>query len=189
MNKIGQKAIRQEAKGLQALAEKLDKNFDHAVEALSARDLIIFTGIGKSGHVARKLASTFTSMGARAVYMHPTEALHGDLGIITKDCAIVALSRSGVAEELRGLLEQSLQIGCPSILISENDETHLALRVDITLKIPRVAEAWGHAPTTSTVMQMALGDALAVALAKQTGFTEKDFQRSHPGGALGKMKV
>lgn len=187
MKRIGQQTIQQEAKGLQALAAKLDyRAFDKAVEGLGESDFVVFTGVGKSGHVARKLASTFVSLGTRAVFMHPTEAAHGDMGLLTNNCAMVALSRSGLAAELLPCMNYAAALGAFSVLITEREDTPLGLRATVVLKLPKVAEAWGHAPTTSTVMQMALGDALAVALAEVKGFNQDDFKLTHPGGELGK---
>lgn len=183
---IGARVIKQEIKGLQALSTRLDAKFDAAVEALRVSGKIILTGVGKSGHVARKLAATMTSLGSPAVYMHPTEAAHGDMGFLGNNDAVIALSRSGKASELEPLLAYAATLNAPTVLISENADSGLALLVDVVLKLPRVDEAWGHAPTTSTVMQMGIGDALAISLAEERGFTVEDFKRTHPGGDLGR---
>jgi len=187
VKKMGSTAIKQEAKGLQALAEKLDHNFDSAVEILKNRRLVIFTGIGKSGYVAQKLAATFTSMGTPAIFLHPVEAAHGDLGIITPEDALIALSRSGKASELYPVVNFAWNNKVPAIFMTENNKTSLADLFDYCLVLPKVAEAWGHAPTTSTVMQMAYGDALAVVLANLKGYKWEDFQKVHPGGVLNKQ--
>jgi len=183
---IGKNVIKQEAKGLQALSEKIDRHFEEAVGLLNVPGMVIFTGVGKSGHVGKKLAATFVSLGIRSTFIHPTEAAHGDLGLLRPGDAIVALSRSGKAIELISILSRKSQ--CPVVLISENDKESLAAFADVVLKLPKVAEAWGHAPTTSTVMQMAMGDALAIALTSVNGFTEEDFKATHPGGVLGHGK-
>lgn len=190
MLKIGRKAIQQEAKGLQALAAKLDRNFEEAVGLLLRCDgTIILSGVGKSGQVARKLASTFTSLGSRAVFLHPTDAAHGDMGLVDPSDAIIVLSRSGQALELTPLVQYAWEKDCPIILISESDNTFLAKKASVVVRLPKVAEAWGHAPTTSTIMQMALGDALAVTMATAMKFTVEDFRRTHPGGVLNKEKT
>lgn len=184
---IGSRVIKQEAKGLQSLAEKLDKNFDSVVEALLPRRVIFLSGVGKSGHVCRKLAATMTSLGTKAVFIHPTEAAHGDMGLIGKDDALLLFSRSGKATEIYPLTDRAGILDLPTALISECDDDFLAKRVTYTIKIPKVAEAWGHAPTTSTVMQMAVGDAIAVALAELKGYKWSNFKEIHPGGALGNV--
>ena len=183
---IGAKVIRQEAKGLQCLAAKLDKRFVDAVNLLDCEGKIILTGVGKSGHVCRKLAATMTSLGRPAIFIHPTEAAHGDMALLDGDDALLVLSQSGMAEEIRPLLKFALENGILSVLISENRKSGLAVCVDVVVKLPKIDEAWGHAPTTSTTMQMAIGDAIAVSLASRHGWTAEDFARHHPGGALGR---
>lgn len=185
---IGEAAIRQEIRGLQMLASKLDKTFLSAVQQLDVTGMVLCTGVGKSGHVARKLAATMTSLGTRATFIHPTEAAHGDIGLMQPQDCVLALSRSGNAEELIPLFRAAEDMRCARVLMTENPDGALGLRASSVLRLPKVAEAWGHAPTTSTIMQMALGDALAVTLAESRGFTVTDFQRSHPGGALGGLK-
>lgn len=183
---IGLNVLKQEAKGLQALAAKLDKKiFTAAVASLHGKRMIFLSGIGKSGHVCRKAVATMISLGTPAMYIHPTEAAHGDMGILCKDDALVVMSRSGTASELYPIVSRAKNLGAPTLLISESNERGLSLKVDRTLVLPNMAEAWGHAPTTSTVMQMALGDAIAVALAELNKFTEEDFRATHPGGSLG----
>jgi D-arabinose 5-phosphate isomerase GutQ len=188
MKHTGREVIKQEAKGLQALAAKLDERTFEAVVSMFLPCRILFLcGVGKSGHVARKLAATMTSLGTPAVFLHPTEAAHGDMGMVSQEDGVLFLSRSGKATELMPLVTRTAELCLPSALISECDDNYLALRVRKTLKIPRVSEAWGHAPTTSTVMQMALGDAIAVDLAERKGYNWESFQEIHPGGALGEV--
>ncbi len=181
--------IMQEIKALAALTEELQKPFETAVsimEGISGR--IICTGIGKSGNVATKIAATMTSTGSPAFFLHPTEAAHGDLGSILENDAILAFSRSGRAAEMIIILEFAKRKDVPIVLVSENDQDSLADHANVILKIPPIKEAWGHAPTTSTIVQMAIGDALAVTLAQKKGFTDESFHEIHPGGELGKKK-
>ena len=148
---------------------------------------MIITGIGKSGHVAQKIAATFASTGTPAFFVHPSEASHGDLGMITRDDAIVALSWSGESVELGNILTYSRRFKVPLIAITSRTDSALAKQSDVVLELPRVKEACPHglAPTTSTTMQLALGDCLAVALLEHKGFTAHDFKVFHPGGSLG----
>tara|TARA_R110000751_G_scaffold10671_6_gene38662 strand:- start:1190 stop:1765 length:576 start_codon:yes stop_codon:yes gene_type:complete len=181
------RAILQEAKGLQALSGKLGHDFDNAVESFASRRIIFLSGVGKSGHICRKLAATMTSLGTKAVFIHPTEAAHGDMGLIGSDDALLLFSRSGKATEIYPLTDRAGILGLPTVLVSECDDDFLATRVDHVIKIPKIAEAWGHAPTTSTVMQMAIGDAIAIALAEIKGYKWENFKTIHPGGALGNV--
>lgn len=175
--------------GLVALADALPVAvFDDAVNHLCRQGTVVLSGLGKSGHVARKISSTMTSLGTRSVYIHPTEAAHGDLGFLGPQDALLALSRSGGAEELLHLFHRAKDLNIPSVLITEDPASRLARVADFVLPIPKVLEAWGHAPSTSTTMQMGLGDALAICLAQLRGFTNTDFKRTHPGGALGHLK-
>ncbi len=181
--------IMQEIKALRALTDELQKPFENAIsiiEGISGR--IICTGIGKSGNVATKIAATMTSMGSPAFFLHPTEAAHGDLGSILGNDAILAFSRSGRAVEMITILEFAKSKDVPIVLISENNQDSLADYANVILKMPPIKEAWGHAPTTSTIVQMAIGDALAVTLAQKKGFTDQSFHEIHPGGELGKKK-
>lgn len=180
--------IRQEADALLALTDDLQEPFEKAVSIFNEiPGRIICTGIGKSGHVGRKIAATMTSTGSPALFLHPTEAAHGDLGSVLIGDAILALSRSGRAVELNTVMEFSHKRGIPIVLISENDRDSLAEYADVVLKMPTMKEAWGHAPTTSTIVQMAIGDAIAVTLAQMKGFTDAHFHEVHPGGELGKL--
>ncbi len=177
-----------EASALRSLAASLDDSFTRAVDALAAATgRIVVTGMGKSGHVGRKIAATLASTGSPAMFVHPAEASHGDLGMIIGGDAVLAVSNSGETPELAAVLAHARRFAIPIIGVTARADAALARAADIVLLLPRVAEAcpMGLAPTTSTVMQMALGDALAVALLTRRGFTAADFRRFHPGGRLG----
>ena len=148
---------------------------------------LIVTGMGKSGHVGRKIAATFASTGTPAYFVHPGEASHGDLGMITCDDVIMALSWSGETVELKDLIDYSRRFGTGLIAVTAEAESTLAKSADVVLTLPQAREACPHnlAPTTSSLMQLALGDALAVALLESRGFTALDFRGLHPGGQLG----
>ena len=185
---VGRGVLQLEARALQALAEALDDRFSQAVAVLSAvSGRVIVTGMGKSGHVGRKIAATLASTGTPAHYVHPGEASHGDLGMVTTQDAVIALSNSGKAPELRDILAYTRRFEIPLIAITGNAESPLAEAADILLLLPKVPEAGSLAmpPTTSTTMQMALGDALAVALFEKRGFSADDYRVFHPGGQLG----
>lgn len=172
----------------EAMAGPLGVAFDVAVATIqNSRGRVIVTGMGKSGHVARKIAATLASTGTPAHYVHPAEASHGDLGMITTDDVIVALSWSGETVELRDLVDYSRRFDVPLVAFTSNTESALASSASVVLTLPQAQEACPHglAPTTSTVMQLALGDALAVALLQSRGFTALDFRQLHPGGKLG----
>jgi arabinose-5-phosphate isomerase len=181
-----------ERAGLDQLVAALDADlgeaFVAAVEAISqAAGRIILSGVGKSGHIARKIAATLASTGTPAMFVHATEASHGDLGMITPDDVIVVLSNSGETVELRDLLVYSRRFAVTVIAMTTGKRSTLAKTADIVLVLPRAEEACpiGLAPTTSTTLQLAIGDALAIALLEARGFTASDFQRYHPGGRLG----
>jgi arabinose-5-phosphate isomerase len=177
-----------EAAALRALAAALDGQFTRAVDLLAAATgRVVVTGMGKSGHVARKLAATLASTGTPAQFVHPAEASHGDLGMVVAGDAVLALSNSGETAELADIVAHARRFGLPLVAITGREQSALADAADVALVLPRVAEAcpMGLAPTTSTTMQMALGDALAVALLTRRGFTAADFGRIHPGGRLG----
>jgi arabinose-5-phosphate isomerase len=148
---------------------------------------LIVTGMGKSGHVGRKIAATFASTGTPAYFVHPGEASHGDLGMITRDDVIMALSWSGETVELKDLIDYSRRFRAGLIAVTAHAESTLAQAADVVLLLPQAREACPHnlAPTTSSLMQLALGDALAVALLESRGFTALDFRGLHPGGRLG----
>ena len=185
---IGARVIKQEAKGLESLAAKLDKNFVRAVDLLDVEGKLILTGVGKSGHVCRKVAATMTSLGRPAIFLHPTEAAHGDMALIRGSDALVVFSRSGRAREIDEMFDYTYDRNIPVVYVTEDRKAANAVRADACVELPKIDEAWGHAPTTSTTMQMAVGDAIAVALAQRHGWTEEDFAAHHPGGALGAKK-
>ena len=177
-----------EAAGLRALAAGLDANFSRAVDFLArASGRVVVSGMGKSGHVAHKIAATLASTGTPALFVHPAEASHGDLGMIVAGDAVLALSNSGETTELADIVAHARRFGLPLVGITARADSTLAAAADVTLILPAAMEAcpMGLAPTTSTTMQMALGDALAVALLTRRGFTATDFRQFHPGGRLG----
>lgn len=186
----GQRVLNAEADALKSLAAQLDHKFSDAVEKLKAvTGRIIVTGMGKSGHVARKIAATFASTGAPAQYVHPAEASHGDLGMITMHDAVLALSNSGETHELTDLITFTRRFNIPLIALTSGKESELARHADITLLLPKIPEACplSLAPMTSTTMMLALGDALAAALMAARGFTAEQFNHYHPGGKLGRQ--
>jgi arabinose-5-phosphate isomerase len=171
-----------------ALASDLIDSFAAAVEMLRAcRGRVIVTGMGKSGHVGLKVAATLSSTGTPAYFIHPSEASHGDLGMITRDDLIVAFSWSGETVELGNIVSYSRRFAVPLIAVTSNPRSTLAEAAELVLALPQAKEACPHglAPTTSTVMQLALGDCLAMALLDSKGFTARDFKALHPGGQLG----
>ncbi|MFC7051927.1 SIS domain-containing protein [Hansschlegelia quercus] len=171
-----------------ALDDELGAAFAKAVARLAnATGRIIVSGMGKSGHVGRKIAATFASTGTPSFFVHPAEASHGDLGMITPDDVVLALSWSGETAELRDLLNYSRRFRVAVVAVTSNAASALGQSADIVLLLPKAAEACPHglAPTSSTTMQLAIGDALAVALLESRKFTPGDFQRFHPGGKLG----
>ncbi len=175
-------------KGLKTLAESLDNVFEMAVKTIaSTKGRLIVSGVGKSGHVGRKIAATFASTGQPAFFIHAAEAGHGDLGMITKDDTLLLISYSGEASELHALFHYAHRLQLPVISITSKKTSLLAHHSNITLVLPDIGEAcpMGLAPTTSTTLTMALGDALAVALLSQRGFSKQDFYRFHPGGNIG----
>src|SRR5688500_1127791 len=187
----GRVVLEQEIKGLSALAESLDEHFARAVECIAGiRGRMIVSGMGKSGHVARKIAATMASTGTPAHFVHPAEASHGDLGMITADDAVLALSNSGETVELSDLIGYCKRFSIPLIAMVRRKESMLVGAADIPIVLPDIPEACiTGAPTTSTTMMMALGDALAVALVERKGFSRDDFSVFHPGGKLGKAFI
>jgi len=186
------RTLEAEAGGIAALAadirDGLGAAFVAAVELIhGAKGRLIVTGMGKSGHIGRKIAATFASTGAPAFFVHPGEASHGDLGMITADDLIMGLSWSGETVELKDLIDYSRRFRIGLIGITASGESTLAKSADVALVLPKAREACPHnlAPTTSALMQLALGDALAVALLESRGFTALDFRALHPGGRLG----
>ncbi len=179
-----------EARAVEQLAHRLDESFTEALRIiLGCRGRIVVSGIGKSGHVARKLASTMASTGTPAFFVHPAEASHGDLGMITHEDVLIALSNSGESGELLVIVPIIKREGAKLIAITGNPQSSLAKDADVHLDASVTEEACplGLAPTASTTAALALGDALAVALLEARGFNEKDFARSHPGGRLGRQ--
>ncbi|MEQ1710041.1 MAG: KpsF/GutQ family sugar-phosphate isomerase, partial [Hyphomicrobium sp.] len=171
-----------------ALADGLAEPFARAVKTLAeARGRVIVSGIGKSGHVGQKIAATFASTGTPAFFVHPSEASHGDLGMITRDDVILALSWSGETVELKNIITFSRRFSVPMISITSRSDSALGQQSDVVLELPRAKEACPHglAPTTSTTMQLAMGDCLAIALLEAKGFSAHDFKVFHPGGSLG----
>ncbi|MEO0937514.1 MAG: KpsF/GutQ family sugar-phosphate isomerase [Pseudomonadota bacterium] len=177
-----------EAEALGQLADMLDASFSDAVDAiLETGGRVIVTGIGKSGHIARKIAATLASTGTPAQFVHPAEASHGDLGMITQADVVIAISNSGEAPELANLVAYTRRFGNRLIAITSRADSALGKQADITLLMPRAAEACGTGvvPTSSTTMTLALGDALAVAVMEHRAFTPEHFRAFHPGGKLG----
>ena len=183
------RVIRMEADALRTLETRLDESFTRAVELIAgARGRVIVSGVGKSGIIGRKIAATLTSTGTPAIYLHPVEGLHGDLGIVTREDVALLISKSGESDELRGLAEYLVRLGVQIIALTGKSGSGLARGAAIVLDCEVGEEACPHdlAPTTSTTVTLALGDALAVALLERKGFTRDDFARIHPGGALGR---
>jgi arabinose-5-phosphate isomerase len=186
---IARDVLEIEAKAITDLISRLDESFERAVQiVLACKGRIVVSGIGKSGHVARKIASTLASTGTPAFFVHPAEASHGDLGMITRDDALIGLSNSGESGELLAIVPLLKRQGAKLIAMTGNERSSLAKEADAHLYAGAEKEACplDLAPTASTTAALALGDALAVALMREKGFTRDDFARSHPGGALGR---
>lgn len=188
----GIRTLSAEAEGLSALARALDQRFSEAVTAIhemkqDRKGRLIVAGIGKSGHVAKKITATLASTGTPSHFVHPGEASHGDLGMITESDIVLLLSNGGESAELSDLIHYTRRFGITLIAMTSNPESTLAKHSDILLIMPKMPEACpnGLAPTTSTTMMMALGDALAVALLERMGLTAEQFRVFHPGGKLG----
>jgi arabinose-5-phosphate isomerase len=183
------KVLKIEADAISSLIPRLGEAFDRAVELLAnCQGRVVSTGMGKSGIVCRKIAATFSSTGTPAVFLHPAEAVHGDVGMLTGQDVVLALSNSGETEELVKLLGTIKRLGIPLISMVGNTDSTLARRADLVLDVgvDREACPLGLAPTASTTASMALGDALALSLSEKRGFHMEDFARLHPGGRLGK---
>ena len=184
------RVLSNESNAIKQLAKSLGKNYVDAIDKLdNVKGRVIFTGIGKSGHVARKMASTFSSTGVPSYFVHPSEASHGDLGIIDNSDAVVVISNSGETPEISDLVEYTKRHKIPLITITSNLDSLIAEQSDIALLLPKVKEAcpMGLAPTTTTTMTMALGDAMAINLMTRRNFSANDFKLRHPGGKLGKQ--
>lgn len=179
--------IAREVEGLQAVSNAFDERFVSVVEMLAGlRGRLIVSGIGKSGHIARKIAATLASTGTPAHFVHPSEASHGDLGMITREDAVLLLSNSGETAELSDIITYTRRYGIPLIGLVRRESSMLVEAADYAMVLPEVPEASPvGAPTTSTIMMLAWGDALAMALLERRGFTTEDFGVLHPGGRLG----
>jgi arabinose-5-phosphate isomerase len=185
------RTVAAEIDGLSALVAHLQNglraSFDAAVEVIAAaHGRVVVTGMGKSGHVSRKIAATLASTGTPAFFLHPGEASHGDLGMVASGDVVLALSWSGETPELRDVVHYCKRFGLPLLAVSSEAASALALAADVALVLPKAREACPntHAPTTSTTMQLAFGDALAMALLEARGFSAADFRNFHPGGRL-----
>ncbi|MEC9476272.1 MAG: KpsF/GutQ family sugar-phosphate isomerase [Planctomycetota bacterium] len=187
--RVGREVIEQEARALEALARGLGRSFEDAVERLaSASGRVLVSGIGKSGSIAQKVAGTLASTGTPALFLHPIDALHGDLGVVGEDDVLLALSKSGHTEELIRFLRHFQRVGGEIISVCEDAASPVALLSDVVLEIPALGEAGplSLAPTTSSVLQLAMADALAMSLLDARGFTAEQFARFHPEGSLGR---
>jgi len=185
----GRRVLALEAAALLATEASLGEDFVRAVRLLAAcRGRVIVAGVGKSGLIGRKMAATFTSTGTPATFLHPVESVHGDLGIVGSDDVAILISKSGETEELLGLIDALARMGVHMIAITAERSSRLARHAEVTLDLGVREEACPHdlAPTTSTTVTVALGDALAVALLQEKGFRADDFAKLHPGGALGR---
>ena len=181
--------LKKQAESLWHMAEDLDDSFDEVIRCLlSISGRIAVTGMGKSGHVARKVAATLASTGSPAYFIHPAEASHGDLGMVSRHDAVIAFSNSGETAELSDIILFASRHGVPITGVTKRGDSFLARHADHVLLLPNEPEACpiGCAPTTSTTLQMALGDAIALSLLKARGFGAEDFHRFHPGGRLGR---
>jgi arabinose-5-phosphate isomerase len=190
--KAARRVLDMAAEAIVALGRSLDGEFSGAVDAiLSIKGRVIVSGMGKSGHVARKIAATFASTGTPAYFVHPGEASHGDLGMVTRDDVVLMLSYRGETAELGDLMTHAKRLRIPLIGIAGNSNSTLLQAADIALLLPNAREAcpMGLAPTTSTTMMLVLGDALAVALMERRGFTADQYRDFHPGGSLGKALI
>ncbi len=185
----GRRALRIEATAVESLLARLDARFAAACRlSLACTGRIVVSGMGKSGHVGRKIAATLASTGSPSFFLHPAEASHGDLGMITRTDLVLAISNSGETPEVVTLLPHLSRLGVPLIAMTGNPESTLAraAAVNLDISVPEEACPLNLAPTASTTVTLAMGDALAVAILDARGFTEQDFARSHPGGSLGR---
>ena len=188
--KDARQVLKSESKAVARLIDRIDASFERAVDIiLNSKGRIIVTGIGKSGIVARKIAATLTSTGTSAIFLHPAEGVHGDLGMVLKEDVVICISKSGNTDELTRLIPILKRIGVPIITMTGNLRSALAAKSDAVLDVSVAEEACPNdlAPTASTTATMAMGDAIAVALLKKRHFQAKDFAFLHPGGNLGRM--
>lgn len=186
---VAARVLRIEGEAVAALAERLDGRFARAVELLQAcRGRVVLSGMGKSGYIAQKIAATFSSTGTPALFLHPAEGVHGDLGMIVRGDVLVAISKSGETGELVSILPHIKRFNVPVISLVGNPQSTLARESDVALDVSVKEEACAlnPAPTASTTAALAMGDALAVALLEQRGFREEDFALLHPGGSIGR---
>mgnify|MGYP004463933269 FL=1 len=187
---VAKQTIDREIEALKAMENELDGNLTTVVDVLQkTKGRVIVTGMGKSGHIGRKIAATFASTGTPAFFLHPGEASHGDLGMITKDDTVIAISNSGESKELSDILIYCRRFSVPLVAITKNPESSLGKNCNYILKLPANREACplGLAPTSSTTATLVLGDVLAADLVVRKGFTEDDFHLRHPGGKLGSI--
>src|SRR5438094_6021892 len=187
--KLARKVLETEAAAILALVDRLDHRFDCAVELLrQCKGRVILTGMGKSGIICRKIAATLTSTGTPAFFVHPAEAIHGDLGVIQSEDVVVALSYSGETDELLRLLETIRRVGAKLIVITGEPRSTLAVAADVAIDCSVTEEAcpMNLVPTASTTAALAIGDALAMTLLVEKGFRQEDFASLHPGGKIGK---
>ncbi len=183
------RVIRMEAESVAALEKNINASFQHAVDLIYAcNGRVVITGMGKSGIIARKMVATMNSTGTPSIFLHPSDAVHGDLGMVRKDDVVICISKSGDTQEIRQLIPMFKRIGVPVIGMIGNMNSHLARQSDVALDISVKEEACPHnlAPTTSTTATLAMGDALAVTLLEKKNFTADDFAMFHPGGNIGK---
>lgn len=181
--------IRIESEAVAALLDRIDERFSQAVEMiLKSKGRVVVTGVGKSGHIGRKIAATLSSTGTPSLFLHPVEGRHGDLGMVTKDDTVLAISNSGETAEISELLPFIEEIGAKLIALTGKVNSTIAKGSDVILDVGVEKEACplGLAPTASTTAALAMGDALAMAILDKRGFKKKDFARFHPGGSLGK---
>jgi arabinose-5-phosphate isomerase len=186
---VARRVLRVEAEAIESLLDRLDENFDRAVDVLFAcPGRVVVTGIGKSGIIGRKIAATFSSVGTPSLFLHPAEALHGDLGMLVANDVLLAISYGGETEEILHLLETAKRLGVKIVALTGHPRSTLAAASEAVLDISVKEEACSLnlAPTASTTATLAMGDALAIALLERRGFQEEDFARLHPGGILGK---
>jgi arabinose-5-phosphate isomerase len=189
MKEQARRVLRIEAEAVAALIDRIDASFEHAVEMiLLCEGRVVVTGMGKSGLIGKKIAATLASTGTPALFLHPAEGIHGDLGMVTRGDTVIALSNSGETEEISRMLPSLKRLGIGIIALTGNPESTLAKNSDVVINVGVKEEACplGLAPTASTTAALAMGDALAVALLDKKGFKEEDFACFHPGGTLGK---
>jgi arabinose-5-phosphate isomerase len=191
MHRTALEVLQSEANAILGLIDRIDANFEKAVELLaSCKGRVVLTGMGKSGIICRKIAATFSSTGQPALFLHPAEAIHGDLGMVVPGDVVISISNSGETAELLRLLEMLKRLGIPLIALTGRSQSTLARHSDVVLDVSVAQEACplNLVPTASTTAALAMGDALAMCLMVQRGFKEEDFARLHPGGKLG-MKL